>query len=206
MGCHACLQGFFLTQGLNLRLLHLLALAGWFFSTTWGAFFIHGEGPNPGWARSLKLRAIPRRMHFEPQHLGFPAAGVDGSGPECAVMCHIRWNSGVHGFRLTFFTGKEPVMWPWESHVLFGNQSFPKITWNSWSEITSTSSTPWAEAVREGFVEEEWPELDLKDDQGLAKESKEERMKNQPGFCAGNPSKANFLPQNWPQPSLVPRF
>ena len=37
MGCHFLFQGIFLTQGLNLGLLHLLALAGRFFttSTTW---------------------------------------------------------------------------------------------------------------------------------------------------------------------------
>ena len=34
--------------GTNLRLLHLPTLADWFFSTTWKALFVHGQGPNPG--------------------------------------------------------------------------------------------------------------------------------------------------------------
>lgn len=34
VGCPARLQGIFLTQGLKLNLLHLLQLAGWFFTTT----------------------------------------------------------------------------------------------------------------------------------------------------------------------------
>ena len=39
MGCHALLQGFFLTQGLNLCLFTSPALSGWFFTTsaTWEA-------------------------------------------------------------------------------------------------------------------------------------------------------------------------
>ena len=41
VGCHALLQGIFLTQGLNLRLLSP-ALAGWFFtSSTTGNLFIN---------------------------------------------------------------------------------------------------------------------------------------------------------------------
>ena len=34
VGCHALLQGIFLSQGSNLHLLHLLNLAGGFFTTT----------------------------------------------------------------------------------------------------------------------------------------------------------------------------
>ena len=42
MGCHALLQGIFLIQGLNLRLLDLPALAGTFFaaSATWEAQYM----------------------------------------------------------------------------------------------------------------------------------------------------------------------
>ena len=43
VGCHALLQGIFLTQGLNLRLLYFPALAGRFFitSTTWEALILY---------------------------------------------------------------------------------------------------------------------------------------------------------------------
>ena len=48
--CHALLQGIFLTQGSNLRLLMFSALAGEFFycSTTWNPIPTRGVGVNSG--------------------------------------------------------------------------------------------------------------------------------------------------------------
>ena len=57
VGCHALLQGIFLTQGLNPRLLHSPELAGRFFitSTTWEALILYIEDPKDGMRKILEL-------------------------------------------------------------------------------------------------------------------------------------------------------
>ena len=75
VGCHALLQGIFLTQGSKLRLSCLPALAGRVFtiSATWEAHLLCGQSTN--WIIIILQRVSCRSESSEP-HIRLPSLGV----------------------------------------------------------------------------------------------------------------------------------